>query len=197
MPLQLLHGWWIFPAAMGLFAIQSPRLPQVASAREDPTRPALCRLSGQTLSARWGQLAHSTVEPAKTSNQTINSYSPKRITEIVSEPITRAKGKELGLACNNYLPEQITEIVSEPVARAKGKELGLACNSCSPERITEIVSEPVARAKGKELGLAWSRPQSLPFRHSEKGCLRTGRRVPPLLRCGEKGARHILLFTHG
>jgi hypothetical protein len=29
---------------MGLFAIQSPRLPQVASAREDPTRPALCRL---------------------------------------------------------------------------------------------------------------------------------------------------------
>jgi hypothetical protein len=50
----------------------------------------------------------------------------ERITKIVSEPFTRVKGKELGLARDSYSLERITEIISEPFARAKGKELGLA-----------------------------------------------------------------------
>jgi hypothetical protein len=62
-----------------------------------PARLTRWSLNGQTLSTVRGRLTHSTAEPAETNNRTINSYSLERIAEIVNEPFSRAKEKELGL----------------------------------------------------------------------------------------------------
>jgi hypothetical protein len=43
MPSQLLQIRGIFPVALGLIAIRSPRLPQIAPAQRGSTGSALCR----------------------------------------------------------------------------------------------------------------------------------------------------------
>ena len=92
MPSQLLQIWEIFPAALGLFAIWSTRLPQMRLERPNrlrltshvqPTGQAPCR---QKLSAMRRQLAPPLAKPTETINQTVNSYSPKRIAKIDCAP---------------------------------------------------------------------------------------------------------------
>ena len=94
MPSQPLQIRGIFFVALGLFAIWSPRLSQVAPARRDPTGSAPCcplnRPDGPPADSscrpRERRPAPSMAKPAETTNQPISSYSPERIALIDHAP---------------------------------------------------------------------------------------------------------------
>ena len=94
MPSQLLQIRGIFPAALGMFAIRSIRLPWVMPNLDrpdwlrlmSPISPNGWALSGQELSDMRRRLAPPLAKPAGAINQTVSGYSPERIAEINYAP---------------------------------------------------------------------------------------------------------------